>query len=98
MFVCCLAHSVVQLSDGEEANCVCLVNFQEDPSNLYVAVGAGIQFETEDRFDRCRIILFRYKNGQTTMITETQVNNIPHQLIEYHGRLLAAIGNTVNMT
>jgi hypothetical protein len=82
---------------GEEALSVCLVTFIDDPTTSYIAVGTIMMPESNQMIMCGRILLFRYKADQLTMISEKEVNAPPYRLLAFQGCLLAAIGNTVRL-
>ena len=90
-----LARASLQLLNGEEASSVCIVTFAEDPTTPYIAVGTFISTDADAAPKYCRLLLFRYKNGQAHMVLEKQMNAALYQMLPFQGKLLVAMGNTV---
>jgi hypothetical protein len=90
-----LARASAKLLNGEEATSLCTVLFTDDSSGSYIAIGTTIVCEDDDTPRFGRIILFRYKNGHLSMISEKELNGPPYGMVSFHGNLLVAVGNTV---
>ncbi|CAF0737244.1 unnamed protein product [Adineta ricciae] len=88
----------VKLLCGEEAISICTMNFVDDSTSSYIAVGTTIVFEYDnDRQPIGRLILFSYRSNQLTILTEKELNNAPHQILPFQGKLLVAIGNSIQL-
>ncbi|CAM4789835.1 unnamed protein product [Rotaria magnacalcarata] len=91
------AHASVRLLNSEAATSLCVITFTEDPTMPYIAVGTTIVLDDEDTPRSGRVVLFRYMNGQMTMIAEKEVNGPPFRMLPFQGKLLVAIGNSVRL-
>ena len=74
---------------------VCIVTFADHPNVPYMAVGTTIVLDDDNAARHGRLILFRYKNSQATMITEYELKSAPYRMVPFQEKLLVAIGNSV---
>ncbi|UJR27073.1 hypothetical protein I4U23_008375 [Adineta vaga] len=92
----------MKLLNGEEAISLCTTIFTDDLPTSYIVIGTTFISENDDNDDEDgqrlgRLILFRYKDNQLTIITEKEVNGIPHRIVPFQGRLLVAIDNSIQL-
>ena len=90
-----LARVSVRLLNREEALSVCVINFADDLTMSFIAVGTAIIFEDDDTPKFGRILLFRYKNGHLNLVTEKELNAAPHAMLAFQNKLLVAVGSSV---
>ena len=86
----------MKLLTREEALSVCVINFADDLSTNYIAIGTAIIFEDEDTPKIGRLILYRYKDGHLNFVSEKEINGPPHAMLPFHNKLLVAIGSSVS--
>lgn len=84
----------MKLLNHEDATSLCLINFNDERC---LAIGTTI-INDEDETPKCgRIILYQYKNQQLQFLAEKEITGPPHGMVDYHGKLIVAVGNTVDI-
>lgn len=92
-----IARVSIKLLPFEEALSVCVINFADDLSSTYIALGIAMVLEDEDTPKIARLVLYRYKNGHINFITEKEISGPPHAMLPFHGKLLVAVGSSVSL-
>ena len=89
-------HSV-QFSLTETATSVLSMNFDNDPANNYYVVGTSYvnEDEPEPRFGR--IVLFKYTDNKLMEVCEKEVKGAPFCMVNFNGKLLVAVSNTLKL-
>lgn len=85
-----------QFLPNEYALSIISTRLGEDP-NVYYVVGTAIVYSEEAEPKQGRFILFMWKDGKLQQVAEKEIRGAPYSVIEFNGKLLAAINSTVRL-
>jgi hypothetical protein len=89
-------HHCHQLMPCEKALSLVSARLGDDPRTYYI-VGTALVNPEESEPKSGRIIVFFSQNGKLMQVSEKEINGACYSLIEFNGKLLAAINNTEQM-
>lgn len=85
-----------QLMSSELAMSLMSCRLGDDPAHYY-AVGTAILNPEEPEPKKGRILLFHWSEGKLVQVAEKEIKGGCYSLVEFNGKLLAAINSTVRL-
>ena len=89
-------HSV-QLQLGEFALSILSMNFDNDPTTAYYAIGCCQVIDDEPEPKIGRILLFRLTENKLTQVCEKEIKGAPYCMQNFNGKLLASVSNCLKL-
>ncbi|GFX77483.1 DNA damage-binding protein 1 [Trichonephila clavipes] len=85
-----------QFLPNEYAISIISTKLGEDPNTYYV-VGTAIVNSDESEPKQGRFVTFLWKDSKLQQIAEKEIKGAPYTIVEFNGKLLAAINSTVRL-
>ncbi|XP_059472612.1 DNA damage-binding protein 1 [Neocloeon triangulifer] len=89
-------HHCHQLMPSEYAISLVSARLGDDPRTYYI-VGTALVNPEESEPKAGRIVVFLFEDGKLTQVSEKEIKGACYSLIEFNGKLLAAINSTVRL-
>ncbi|KFM57826.1 DNA damage-binding protein 1, partial [Stegodyphus mimosarum] len=85
-----------QFLPNEFALSIISTRLGEDPNTYYI-IGTAIVNSDESEPKQGRFVIFMWKDGKLQQVAEKEIKGAPYTIVEFNGKLLAAINSTVRL-